>query len=78
MFAGIAQGSKCLKTVGKLTTEEMVSIGQIVALPRNNEVIQNLRQNGHRQVRSPKSLHPTDRFDRVRVIWPATKEEKAA
>jgi hypothetical protein len=66
---------KCLKEVGKLSAEELVTFAQIVALPPKNEVIQTLSQNGHIQA---KSLRPADRFDKYEIIFRRKKAEKAA
>jgi len=51
-----------------LTTEEMVQIAQVVALPRDNKIIQSLKRNPRAWHGSLNDARP--RIDEAVVIWP--------
>ena len=54
-----------------LTDREIIDIAQVVALPRDNELIKSLSQDECTPARGIRGLHPMDHFDDVEVIWSA-------
>jgi hypothetical protein len=67
-----------LQKVGKLSPEDMVRIARVVALPRDNEVITELRENERILPGRLSVLHHADRFDQAFVIWPKSASRVAA
>ena len=55
----------------RLTADEIVQISRVVVLPRDNELIASLVQNGRAGTGTIRGLHPTDEPSEAVVIWPA-------
>jgi hypothetical protein len=60
-----------------LTIEEIIKISQVVVLPPTNAVVTSLANYAHTETGDISGLYPTDRFDRVYVIWPLSEQSKA-
>ncbi len=54
----------------ELTSQELVRIARIVALPQENDVVTSLIQNPQLRSGELSTLPPRDRFDKAVVIWP--------
>ena len=61
----------------RLTAAEMIQISQVVPLPRDNELIASLRQEGIGPGRI-RGLHPMDYPAEAVVIWPAQNSLRPA
>jgi hypothetical protein len=61
-----------------LTDREIINIAQVVALPRNNELIKSLGEDARTPSQRIRGLHPMDHFDEVEVIWSAKDSSQEA
>lgn len=57
----------------ELTSQEFIQIAQVVALPRDNELIASLSSSGEVPEGAVRGLHPLDRPDEAVVIWSASR-----
>mgnify|MGYP001411273459 CR=1 FL=1 len=62
----------------RLTAAEMIQISQVVALPRDNELIASLRQDGRIGPGRIRGLHPMEHPTEAVVIWPAQNSLRPA